>query len=777
MSNNFNKLIPIACLAGALMATGCEYMGPKRTDKLLLQPVMRDTGEPTSAVLYKDLQNKQSAADRKPPSEFYPGSGRYVPAAPGQYQGDRSGRQGSYSLNFDDADLGEVAKVILGDILGQNYILSPKVAGRVTLQTTQALTKEELLPTLERVLRMNNAALIKEGRTYHIEPANEALYSSGISSGGQVGYQTRVFPIRNVAADDIAEIIKPLVNEKTILHTDSSRNIIIASGTADEMARVTDLIATFDIDLLRGRSFGLFPLAHVEPETIIKELDEIFNNSKGSEDEDSSGFCHFMAVERLNAVLSVCHQAHYLQDIESWVYRLDRANTASGGGVNVYKVQHVDAEELADTLNEIFTGAAKKEKAAKVAPGQTAASISNKDTGAAGAAPQNVQKTGASSKKSSRGSSSTGNPQVSNVENVKIIADAANNALVVVSTPQEYAVILPVIRQLDILPLQVLIDATIVEVTLNDNLKYGIKWYLSHENGGENVIAGGDASSSAARASLLPGPAAGTSLRDIAASAITGGFGYSFISNSGDIRAVLNAEATRNNLNVISSPSLMILNNQEGSIQVGDEIPLRTSQSTSVTNVNSAVTNGQTTGGLVTSGIQQRKTGVKLKLKPRVNASGLVIMDLEQSVETPVTTSTSGIDSPTIQTREITSSVAVHSGESIVLGGLIRETNTFNKSGIPILHTLPLIGPLFGGTINNKDRTELVVLITPRVVQSKQDARLISNEFKRKLTGLYKDAPPPAYISKPKDWSPGVRSPGIRMPENQTPNSGLPENR
>jgi len=682
-----------------------------------LTPVAKEQPGKQPDVIFKELQNKPHAADTmKPASELFPGTDRFVPSAAQQHKRTRSTGTGAYSLNFDEADLGEVAKVILGDILKQNYVLSPKVAGKVTLQTTEPLTTEELLPTLEMVLRMNNAALVKDGRIYHIEPAAEALYSSNLASS-RSGYQTRVITVRNVAVQDIADIIKPLVHEKTILNVDSTRNVLVASGTADEIARVMDMVNTFDIDVLKGRSFGLFPLTHVEPETVIKELEGIFQ--KGEADE--SEFFQFIPIERLNAVLAVTHQARYLRDIENWVTRLDRANTATGGGVNVYRVQNVDAEELAATLNEIFTGAAKKDKSAKVAPGQQAAELTNKQQ----SQKQGIQKTSSISKKSAQ----TGDAQVSNVDDVKIIADVANNSVVIVATPQEYETILPVIKQLDVLPLQVLIDATIVEVTLKDDLQYGISWYLSQGN---------DAIGSNKAGATLLGTAAAA-----AAAASTGGL--SAVYSSGSIKALLNAESTKNNINVISSPSLMVLNNQEASIQVGDEIPLRTSQSTNITNVNQSTSvlgndATQTSGGLVTSGIQQRKTGVKLKVKPRVNANGLVIMDIEQSVEAATKTGSSGIDSPTIQTREITSSIAVQSGEVIVLGGLIKEDNTNNKSGVPFLHTLPLIGPLFGSTTNNKDRTELVILITPRVVQTKQDSRLVTNEFKRKLTGIYQEA-------------------------------------
>jgi general secretion pathway protein D len=672
---------------------------------------------------------------------LYPASGRPSPKRPGGARpGAGSGQSqaktagpGTYSLNFDEADLGEVSKVILSDILGQNYILSPKVAGKVTLQTTEPLTREELLPALEMVLRENNAALVKEGRIYRIEPAADAVFSSEVGqAGGKAGFQSRVIPIRYVAAADLLEVIKPLLNEKSAINVDAGRNTLVVSGSSAEIGRVMDMVATFDIDILRGRSFGLFPLAHVAPEDVIKELEAVFNLKEG---EEKSTFFRFLPIERLNAVLAITQQQEYLRDIESWVFRLDRATSANGGGVNVYKVQHMDAVELADILNAIFTGAAMPSKQAKVAPGQTAATITNKNS---------TDKPASTRRERTASTGKTGDTSISNVgENVRIIADESNNSIVTVATPQEYEVIHKVITQLDAMPLQVLIDATIVSVTLTDNLKYGIQWYLGHANG-QGVATRG----SGAAASRRDGDGNTTGEADlaaIAAAAVTGGFGYSFISDSGDIRAILSAEANDNKLNVISSPSIMVLNNHEASIQVGDEIPLRTSQSTSVTNVNTGgiIDNNQTTGGLITSGIQQRKTGVKLKVKPRVNANGFVIMDIEQTVETPKTTTVSEIDSPTIQTREITSNVAVQSGETIVLGGLIDENDTNNQGGIPFLHKLPLIGPLFGTTNKEKIKTELVVLITPRVVSTKLDAGLIANEFKRKLTGLYEDSSVP----------------------------------
>ena len=703
MTTNIKKITTASGLVLAgLVLSSCESLGPKSAAKLPLAPVSKEQKD----MVFDQLQNKTPIMETAPPkSELFPGTNRFIPETPTQHRKTRGTGEGSYSLNFDEADLGEVAKVILSDILGQNYVLSPKVSGKVTLQTTEALTKDELLPTLEMVLRMNNAVLVKDGKIYHIEPAAEAMYGSSFSapgSAGRAGYQVRVIPVKNVAVDDIVKVIKPLVQEKTILTVDETRNILVASGTPDELARVMDMISTFDIDVLKGRSFGLFPLAHVDPQTIIKELEEVFDKKGGAEE---SSFFRFIPIERLNSIMAITHQARYLNDIESWIMRLDRASAASGGGVNVYKVQHVNAVDLADTLNEIFSGAQKREKAAKVAPGQRPTELTNKP-------PSDRQRP-----QRPAGNQPTGEAKVSNVGEVRIIADEPNNSVIVVATAQDYEVILPIIKQLDMMPLQVLIDATIVEVTLKDELKYGLQWFFDTGNfhGLLTQIASGDLKNI--------GPLTGFSM------AYTGG----------TVKAVLNALANKSLVNVIASPSLMVLNNQEASINVGDKVPIATSQSTNTNSINTSGILGSNVNAIVSNTIQMVETGVTLKITPRVNAGGLVIMDVQQEANQAIPTSTSTLNSPTIQQRKINSSIVVKGGETVVLGGLIQEQVNNSQAGLPYLSTLPVVGPLFGNFTKSNNRTELVVLVTPRVVQNTQTAREVTNEFKRKLSGIYQD--------------------------------------
>lgn len=728
---NKSKLTTASCVVATLISlSGCELLGPVPLTKLPLPPVPKDLPNQQPGVVFKDLQNKPASTDTKRAKvETFPGTNRYVPEIASQSRiTPATNGKGTYSLNFDEADLGEVAKVVLGDILGRNYVLSPKVAGKVTLQTTEPLSKEELLPTLEMVLRMNNAVLIKDESIYHIEPIADALNSSefsGAGNMGRAGYQVKVIPVKNVAVEELVEVIKPLLQEKTILNVDGTRNIIVASGTRDELNRVMDMVSTFDVDILKGRSFALFQLAHVEPETIIGELEEVFDK-KGSGDDSS--FFRFIPIERLNAVLAITHQANYLRDIESWVLRLDRANTVTGGGVNVYRVQHVNAVELADTLNNIFGsgGGGSSDRSAKLAPGKKSKSLSNKssatdktDTSASAKKSAN-NSTQRQAKQTSSGSGQTGDTKVANVGEVKIIADEANNAVVVVATAQEYEIIRSIISQLDVMPLQVLIDATIVSVDLKDDLKYGIQWFFDH--GGSNVGSGlGQASIGDLTMAAAKGFATG---------------GLSAAYNSGAVNALLTSQAAKGNVNVISSPSLMVLNNQEATIDVGTQIPTLAS-TLSGAGINTGTTGSNSSGLVTNSQISYKDTGVKLEVTPRVNANGMVIMEIKQSVSDPVESTIGVTSSAAIAKKEIESSVAVQDGETIVLGGLIKETNTYNKSGIPWMHEVPWIGPLFGNTTNNKDKTELVVLITPRVVKSKQDSRVISDEFKRKLSGIY----------------------------------------
>ncbi|HLF97826.1 MAG TPA: secretin N-terminal domain-containing protein, partial [Methylococcaceae bacterium] len=295
---------------------------------------------------------------------------------------------------------------------------------------------------------------------------------------------------------------------------------------------------------------------------------------------------------------------------------------------------------------------------------------------------------------------------------IRITADTANNALVIYAPPFEYESIEKLIKELDVMPLQVLVDAMIMEISLTDELRYGVQWAFQHSGGrGEGAL----------------GPLNGV-VADAASAA--GGFGYHFIAKN--VQASMEALADKSKINVLSAPSLMVLNNQQAIIKVGDQVPILTSAST-------PTTGGADTNPIVTNTVQMRDTGVQLQLRPRVNKGGLVTMDIQQMVDDVKETDSSNIDSPTIAQRQIQSSIAVKDGDTIVLGGLIKDTHTSANTGIPVLKDIPILGALFSTTRRSVDRTELIVLITPHVAEDRSQAISVTEEYKARLKGLADD--------------------------------------
>jgi len=691
-----------------VLLQGCETLGPTLTPKRAIHDLSEASNLLKKPAIEVQRPTEFTSESNQRTPEIYKGSGVFINTVTGSSASTMES-EGSYTLNFNSVDLPEVIKVILGDTLKYNFSISPKVVGKVSLHTAKPLTKVELLPTLELLLGMHKAVLVKEGSFYRVEPQDVVL------SGGKIpllsnaaaqakGFQIQVIPLQYIGVQDMKKVLGPILSKHAILQIDLNRNLLFITGTPIELVNTLELVNLFDIDIMQGKTVGLFPLLHVDARTIEKELAQIF----GSEaDNPLSGMLRMIPIERMNALMVISPQVKYLARTEQWIKRLDRScPQGQVGSVHVYEVQNVDAVELAAILEHVYpannSSRGKSSRRGSVAPGLKPAVISSKDQASNALAP-----------KSQRSSAVIKQTVISNEISgpIRIIPDDANNALVVVASNQDYESIKKLIKKLDVTPLQVLIDATIIEVSLTDELHYGLQWFFTNKasKGSARV---GDANFSGAGA---------------------GGFSYSLVNSSGIVRAELNALANDSRVNVLSAPSLMVLNNQEATIKVGDQVPIRTSESA---NTNSNVGDS----ALITSTIQMRDTGVTLTVKPRVNAGGLVIMDIEQNVDGVSRTASSEIDSPTIQQRQIKSSVAVQSGETIVLGGLITEQRERGKSGVPVLSRLPIVGSLFGKTDKVLNRTELVILLTPRVIKNQQDARLITREFKNKLTGIYKQA-------------------------------------
>jgi general secretion pathway protein D len=524
------------------------------------------------------------------------------------------------------------------------------------------------------------------------------------------GYSVQVVPLRYIGAEEMSSILQPLAPEGSVVRVDNLRNLIIIAGTSPEMSNLLDTIRVFDVDWMSGLSVGFFALEYAKSKDVVTQLQGLLSD-EGS--NPLKGVFRFVPIESANAVLVVSPQESYIQQARNWIERLDMAEASGDANQNlfVYRVKHGDAESLADTLSALYggTGDSSSKSVGSLAPGLGRSKIgsagSNKNS--KGADDQSTGSTSGQTQKS-RNASST---EIEMTSSVNIVADVANNSLLVRANPRDYKKILDALKQLDILPLQVLVEATIVEITLSGSLQYGVQWQLfgNSTNGKSYASLDGtlDSSTSAGINTSFPG------------------FNWALVSNPDTIKATLSALAGEKLVNVLSSPSVMVMDNGEAEIKVTQQVPVLTSQQQSTS-----------TDSNVVNSIEYKEAGVILKVKPRVTPGGLVQLMIDQEVSTVTATTSSSLNTPTFQKRNITSSVAVRSNQAVVLGGLMQDERQDGKSGIPGLYSLPFAGALFGERSKEANRTELVVVLTPKVIASDQDVEAVTEDFRSKVHGL-----------------------------------------
>ncbi|MGE5503987.1 MAG: type II secretion system secretin GspD [Actinomycetota bacterium] len=655
-----------------------------------------------------EAQPVAAPPDPRREAVLMPGSGRF--ARPRPVAEARTTEAGDITFSFVDADVRAVLKAVLGDILGRRYVVSTKVQGTVTVQTGQPLSRDAAFATLETVLRMSGIAMVEVDGTVKVVPYDEAPRVGGEArllpapDERPAGYGVEVVPLAYASAGEIKKMLEPMAPPGAVLQADDARNILVFSGTGPERKSMREMVDIFDVDWLKGMSFALIPLANADAKAVATELTGVFGEGASG---PMKNMMRFSPVERLNSVLAIATNPDYLGQARRWVENFDRAGDAVGGGrrLYVYPVQNGRAADLALVLDGLFGsgssvaaasasvgaggGLRQRQKLGSATPGGGGGGIANPLAAAKDPAPLGGEP------------AATATAAVLE-KGARIVADDGNNALVALATAEEWASIEQALKRLDIVPLQVLVDATIAEVTLNDQLRYGLQWFF--RKGDFSSTFSSLASGSVA--SLFPG--------------------FSFALQGTDARVILNALSSVTNVNVVSAPTLLVLTNQTAQLQVGDQVPVATQQARSVIDPQAPIVNT----------IQFRDTGVILRVTPRVNAGGLVFLDIEQEVSDVAQTTSSNIDSPTIRQRRIASTVAVQSGETIALGGLIRDTRTRGKDGLPILGDIPVMGPLFATNNDQASRTELLVLLSPRVVRSRDDARGATDELRRRLKGL-----------------------------------------
>ena len=598
-------------------------------------------------------------------------------------------------LNFEQAPLNEVIHTILGDTLGLDYVIENQVPGEITLRTRSPIPRDQLLPILESLLRNNNVLMIRGPNDRFFISASGNIRSTvpSFTSEPGVGYSNVIVPLQYISANEMADILKPVARDDAFVRVDSGRNLLILAGTQLQLQGWLDIVTTFDVDQLAGKSVGIFPLANSTVEELFAELEHILATSGPADGVGGiASMVRVMPVERLNSIMVVSPRAHYIQTVQGWIEELDSIeDPASEPILQVYPVRNGNAGQLASLLSTIYGGGSGGvSSTGGVAPGMTEATSGGGSDGAG---------------KRRGGGSGGGTFDLG--DGVRVVSDDYNNSLLVYATPYEYQKIERILSKLDVVATQVLIEASIVEVTLTDDLQYGLEWAF------DNNLGGGDS---------------GRGLLDVGGN-LQPQAGFSYTITTETTKAVLNALAEDSLLNVISTPSVMVLDNHTAAINVGDQQPIQ-SQST------------VTDGGTVQNSITYRDTGVQLTVTPSVNDGGLVTLDIEQSVTDvgPVDTATK---QRSFNQRAVKSRVAIRSGESVVLGGLIRDSETERQSGVPVLKDIPLVGALFSTTNTTSVRTELLIFITPRVMESDQDLRDLNLEMRSRMRGLtnFEDLP------------------------------------
>lgn len=659
--------------------------------------------------------------------------------------------QGKASLNFADMPIADVVKMILGDLLGENYIISAGVSGTVTFSTARPVTPEQAFSILEMLLSWNNLALVYVDGQYSVVPSANAVRGNltpRVGSAAQArGYEVRAVPLDYIAPTEMEKLLQPYAKEGAILKADNARSIIVVAGSRRELENYMATIDVFDVDWIKGMSIGLITLEQAEAKTLGPELELIFGEQSQS---PLAGMFRFIPIERLNAIMVITPQRRYLDEAERWIMRLDQGGNQPGVRLYVYDVKNVKATDLADRLNDIFGSsggesrrASTSSAAGAVAPGLQPVELTSSSGGSLNLRGATGEKS--ADTKSSRSSNNAGNSSNSSDprfvasagaagaaggadqglaivdgEDIRITAVEENNQLIVRATPGQYDAIRGAIRKLDAVPLQVHIEARLLDVSLINNLQFGVQWFFEEalpqlqNPGGTTDTGGGTAGAKAAVERMSYG-----TINSAA---------NNFVFRGTSAGALVNLLQKEGDVKVLSAPSVMVLNNTEANINVGQQIPVVSSQFV-----------GVGTGGSSSVGqsyVQFRDTGIILNVKPRVNPGGLVFMEIQAEQSTPgADPDASG--NVSVDKKKIETEVAVQSGDTVLLGGLIQQNDSNSQSGFPGLMKIPVIGRLFGNSTRDNTRKELLVLITPTVIRGGgEDARELTEEYKKRFQGL-----------------------------------------
>jgi len=591
-------------------------------------------------------------------------------------------RDGTLNLAFDAAPIPTVIDAVVGRMLRRTFVVDPSLRDRtITLRSTRPVRADDALALLDQALRLAGAAIVEKSDgsvdVLPLERLQGLQTTPSIAGGPQRVGSLLIVPLRYVPAKEMAKVLESIADRRSVVRVDETREALVLAGDAQTLETLAETIALFDVDWLSAVSFDLVPVRNAPVDAVAADVRRVLGGDAGL----IGSQVELAPIARLRAILVIAKRPERLGPVRDWIARLDAPPPGDGRSVRFHGVKNLPAEEVADALAGLL-GAGSRGATTPVAPTPT----SGGDALFTGASP-------------------AGAPAVEGValpSGVRIQPSPRINGLLIFSTEAEFAQIVQTIEQIDVPPVQIMIEATVAEVVLNDQLKFGVQWFFDSRDDGSATFT---TTSNGSIASSFPG------------------FSYRFQGQY--VRAALNALAAITNVEVVSSPQLVALSGQTARLQIGDQVPIVTQSAT-----------GLQSDARIVNSVEYRDTGVVLTVTPRAGSDGLVIVDIQQEVSDVAGTTSSGIDSPTIQQRRFETRVAIQDGETIALGGLIRSSRSKGTTGVPVLSRVPGVGAAFRSRDQTVRRTELIVFLTPRVMRSPEAARAVSREMGERLNRL-----------------------------------------
>jgi general secretion pathway protein D len=753
-------LLLAICLLTASFLTGCaskqqETLPSKAPELTGAWGIGKRPREPRPAQdrAEFDLPGKREKAVRhlasspEPPSLIRPGQTILETAKAKESDG--------HIINFKEAPLSEVIPVF-AELLGIKVAVPPNLKGTVTLHSGGPLRADEVLPLLVTLLELNGYALVNNGGVFSVVPLNQAKYSAMLprttsdmrKSVAQPGFGIEVYYLTYLPANRALKSLRRFVSKSGDMASIDEANALVVAETGPNLAKIRHLIKLLDVPLSRRVAVQVYQVKNVEVKDLAKDLTSIFKAMGISQKPQTGVWADVVALPQLRSIAVISSVREMFERVEQWLADLDRQLTDAAVGVFVYHCQSGDAATIAEVLTSLY---GETEQGGKSSRGKSRTSRTTTGGSTPTLGSNNQRRLARENRLRSPGemdSGTTSQDLTSKVpemltptgtaleEGVRVVVEPNTNALVIRSPRRKYEDLLRTIKRLDVFPRQVLIEVMIAEVQLDGEMELGVEWETKTSWNGRDLEG-----KQTWDAGLGLTPASGLVYT---------------ITQAGQLKATLRALATDGKLNVVSAPLLLSSENQESHINVGEELPIVTDITTS-----QDLTNPDTGTKITDRSIKYRDTGISLSVTPRINDSGLVKMQVVQEITDLLAETFGDTGSPSFFKRRATTNVITMDGQSIVIAGLIKNRMQEKEAGIPFLSQIPLLGYLFKTTQMVKQRTELVITLTPHVIHDMADARLILQELQEELQRLRKPfiGQVPVRTFKPdRDQSPAPQS-------------------